>query len=59
MSDKVWRKENSQKLERILLPLKRIIKRLESKPPKDKEKNKVENLNSFYKNLIITYLLYF
>ena len=42
MSDKVWKKENSQKPERIWLPLKRTTKKSELKPLKDKEKKKVD-----------------
>jgi DNA polymerase III delta prime subunit len=44
MSDKVWNKVNSPKLEKILLPLKRIMKKLEFKPLKDKVKKKVDSL---------------
>jgi hypothetical protein len=43
MSDKVWNKVNSLKLEKILLPLKRTTKKLELKPLKDKEKKKVDS----------------
>jgi len=44
MSDKVWNKVNSLKLEKILLPLKRTMKKSELKLLKDKEKNKVDLL---------------
>jgi len=40
MSDKVCKKDNSQKPEKIWLPLKRTTKKSELKPLKDKEKNK-------------------
>ena len=42
-SDKVCKKENSQKPEKIWPPLKRTTKKSESKLPKDKEKNKVDS----------------
>jgi len=43
MSDKVWNKVNSPKPEKIWLPLKRITKKSELKPLKDKENKKVEH----------------
>ena len=50
MSEKVWKKENSLKLGRTLLLLKKIMNKLELKLHKDKEKKKVD---SFIKNLKI------
>jgi hypothetical protein len=47
MSDKVCKKENSQKPEKILLLLKKIMKKSESKPLKDKENNKVDPFHKF------------
>jgi len=47
MSDKVWKKENSQKLERIWPLLKKTIKKSELKPLKDKENKKVDLLNNY------------
>ena len=41
-SEKVWKKDNSQKPEKILLPLKKIMKKSELKPLKDKEKKKAD-----------------
>ncbi len=51
-SDKVWKKENSPKLEKIWLPLKRTTKRLELKPLKDKEKKKVELTSEIFYKLL-------
>jgi hypothetical protein len=44
MSERVWNKVNSQKPEKISLPLKRTMKKSELKPLKDKEKKKVDPL---------------
>jgi hypothetical protein len=44
MSERVWNKVNSLKLEKILLPLKRTTKKSELKPLKDKEKKKADPL---------------
>ncbi len=41
-SDKVWKKENSPKPEKIWLPLKRTTKKSELKPLKDKDRKKVD-----------------
>jgi len=41
-SDKVCKKENSQKPEKIWLPFKKITSKSEFKLPKDKDKKKVE-----------------
>jgi len=43
MSEKVWKKENSLKPEKILPLLKKIMKKSELKPPKEKEKKKEKN----------------
>jgi hypothetical protein len=48
MSDKVCNKVNSLKLEKIWLPLKRIMNKSESRLPKEKEKNKVDSFESIY-----------
>jgi hypothetical protein len=47
MSDKVWNKVNSPKLEKILLPLKRTTKKSELKLLKDKVKKKVDSIKIF------------
>ena len=43
MSDKVWKKDNSPKPEKIWLPLKRIMKKSESRLLKDRDNNKVDH----------------
>merc|ERR1712167_392588 len=40
-SERVWKKVNSPKPEKILPPSRRITKKSESKPPKEKVKKKV------------------
>jgi len=47
MSDKVCKKENFQKPEKILLLLKKTTKKSELKPLKDKENNKVDPFYNF------------
>ena len=42
MSEKVWKKGNSQKLEKIWLLLKKIMKKSELKLLKDKDNKKVD-----------------
>ena len=56
MSDKVCKKESSQKPEKILLLLKKTTKKSELKPLKDKENNKVD---PFYQFLNISTILMF
>jgi hypothetical protein len=47
MSERVWNKVNSQKLEKILLLLKKTMKKSESRLLKDKEKKKVDLYKKF------------
>jgi hypothetical protein len=58
MSDKVWNKVNSPKLEKILLPLKRTTKKSELKLLKDKVKKKVDSIKIF-KYFIFIFVLEF
>ena len=54
-SDKVWKKENSPKPEKIWLPSRRTTKRSELRPRKEKEKRKVDSMNQ---SIIIPYYCY-
>ena len=72
MSERVWNKVNSPKLEKILPPLKRTTKKSELKPLKEKEKKKVDpfilydfsryflyQTKESHLNLILMILIYF
>merc|ERR1711990_71279 len=60
MSERVWKKVNSPKPEKILPPSRRITKKSESKPPKVKVKKKEWSDHifnrRFVKNLIKTFI---
>ena len=58
-SDKAWKKENSQKLEKIWLPLKRTMKKSELKLLKEKEKKKDDQSVSGPRSFIILSLTLF
>ena len=56
MSDKVWKKDNSQKLEKIWLPLRKTMNKSELRLLKEKENKKVDIFESIY--YILFYFIY-